>query len=81
MCSSDLGRGRRVWTVPPAEVLKLGEHHGKRLDVPKVITPTQAKKLLDEAVVEKYSNVVPGALRLVESSNADAAKVFKKEKQ
>ena len=68
-------RSRTVWTVPPAQVIK---KLGKKAAVPKVITPVQARKLsLDESIISAYTEIIPGALKLVESSNADAARVFK----
>lgn len=70
-------RSTTKWTVPPAEVIK---KLGKKASVPKVITPTQARKLsLDENIIATYTDIIPGGLRLVESNNADAARVFKKE--
>lgn len=68
-------RSSTKWTVPPAQVIK---KLGKKASVPKVITPTQARKLsLDENIISDMVDIIPGGLRLVESSNKDAARVFK----
>lgn len=68
-------RSSTKWTVPPAQVIK---KLGKKASVPKVITPTQARKLsLDESIISGMVDIIPGGLRLVESSNKDAARVFK----
>jgi hypothetical protein len=68
-------RSSTKWTVPPAQVIK---KLGKKASVPKVITPTQARKLsLDENIISGMVEIIPGGLRLVESSNKDAARVFK----
>ena len=58
-----------------------GKKKKVQLEVPKVMTPLQAFKLLslDESHYSKYSEIIPGGLRLVESNNADATRVFKKE--
>jgi hypothetical protein len=74
------GRGRLSWKVKPEEVITLGKIMGKDLSVPKVITPTQAKQLLlDDTIIARYADVIPGALRLVESDVNEATRVFKKE--
>lgn len=71
------GRGRLAWTITPEEVAK---KLGKKAKLLKVITPTQAKKLLlDDKIIAKYTDIIPGGLRLVESSNSEASRVFKKE--
>lgn len=68
-------RSTTKWTVPPAQVIK---KLGKKASVPKVITPTQARKLyLDEDIISGIVNLIPGGLRLAESNNSDAARVFK----
>lgn len=79
--SLENGRSSRKWTITPEEVIKLGKKKKVKLDVPKVLTPTQAFKLLslDESHYSKYSEIIPGGLKLVESNNADATRVFKKE--
>lgn len=72
------GRGRRVWKVPVEEVIALGEVMGKPLAHPKVISPTQASKLsLDDKIIARYTDIIPGGLRLVESNNSEATRVFK----
>jgi hypothetical protein len=72
------GRSSLKWTVPDAEVIKLGKKLKVPLSLPKIVTPTQAKKLLlDDSIIAKYADIIPGALKLVESSNSDANKVFK----
>lgn len=72
------GRSSLKWTVSPEEVIKLGKKLKVPLSLPKVVTPTQAKKLLlDPTVLSRYSDITPGALKLVESSDKEATKVFK----
>lgn len=71
------GRGAVKWAVPDDEVIALGEM--LEIDLCKKrepITPTQAKKLLDETVIDAYSERVPGKLKLVAVSNINARKVF-----
>jgi len=76
----EAARGSLKWSVAPEEVIKLGKKLKVPLSLPKIITPTQAKKLLlDDSIIASYASVIPGGLRLVESSNSEAAKVFKKE--
>ena len=74
------GRGRAAWTITPEEVIKLGKKHKKPLSLPKVLTPGQAKKLfVDESIISGYTTIIPGAVKLVESTDSEANRVFKKE--
>lgn len=48
--------GRLGWTAPDADVLALGDALGADLRAPvRAITPTQAKKLIDAAVISEYA--------------------------
>lgn len=74
------GRSSLKWTVSPEEVIKLGKKLKVPLSLPKVITPTQAKKLLlDDSIIAKYADIIPGALKLVQDDNSEATRVFNKE--
>lgn len=74
----EASRSRTQWSVSDEEVMKkLGR---KRVSVTKVITPGQARKLLlDEKIISKYTSIIPGGLKLVESNDAEATRIFKKE--
>lgn len=74
----EAGRGRTAWKISDEEVIKkLGK---KKATVTKVITPTQAKKLLlDDSIISRYTHYVDGGLKLVESDDTAATRIFKKE--
>lgn len=73
------GRGSVKWNVPDADVLALGDMVGVNLRKPSApVTPTQAKKMLDESVIDAYSERVPGQLKLVAVKTTLAQKVFGK---
>jgi hypothetical protein len=70
------GRSSLKWTVSPEEVIKLGKKHKAKLDTPKVLTPTQAKKLIPESIIATVTAVIPGALRLIAENNVDVSRIF-----
>jgi hypothetical protein len=70
------GKGRPQWNIPTEQIITIGQLLGKDLSKPGVITPTQAKKIIDESVISHYSSITPGPLKLIPESNADAARVF-----
>lgn len=70
------GRGRLAWKVLPEQVIKLGKKHKQKLDTPKVLTPTQAKKLIPAEVIDTMTEIIPGQLRLIEQNNLDASRIF-----
>ncbi len=68
--------GRVAWTKPPAEVIALGQMCGADLSKPDVITPTQAKKLIDPALVDLYSERGAGGRKLEQLNTADTRQIF-----
>lgn len=68
--------GRKVWK-PEAEqtVINLATLYGVSITKDKLITPTQAEKLLPAATIAKYAERTPGAMKLVpvESTRAHRA--------
>lgn len=76
------GYGRQQWAVPSDQVLALGSLMGVDLSKPSVKTPKQAQKLgVDEAVINAYSVIPVGALKLISHNHADAHRVFGKSTQ
>lgn len=69
---------REKWLKPAAEVFALGEIMGVNLrKEPEPITPSQARKAgIDAAVIKAYAGKPPGAVKLIPSTNATAAKAF-----
>lgn len=70
--------GKLVWCEGvEAEVKALGELLGAKLikDAP-LITPTQAKALIDAEIVGAYSTRKPGAMKLKRVSESQIAKLF-----
>lgn len=68
---------RLSWTRPDDEILALGGLLGVDLAAkPEAITPTQAKPLLDPALLELYSHRPRGSLKLVPVNVANLRKVF-----
>lgn len=62
------GEGREAWTLPPDQVVALGETMGVPLGKPATLTPGQARKAgLDPDLVAALSRRPPGAVRLVRS--------------
>ena len=71
------GYGRQQWTMPPEQVIAMGQLMGVDLSKPGVKTPTQAKKAgVDEAVIKAYSTTPLGQIKLVPDNPADARRVF-----
>ncbi len=76
------GRGKRVWTIPEEKAVDIGRMLGVNLAKPlAAVTPNQAGELLkksnlDAAVIDSYSQNIPGAARLEASDESAAAKVF-----
>lgn len=73
------GKGGVKWNCSDAEIIALGDMAGVDLRKPAApITPTQAKKKLDESVIAAYSERVPGQMKLVPANTTLAKKVFGK---
>lgn len=73
------GESKLVWNKSPAEVLALGQLLGADLAKPREpVTPTQAKKLIDPALVAVYSERTRAALKLTPVDTVGARKVFGK---
>lgn len=71
------GYGRTVWTLPPEQIVAMGNLFGVDLSKPGVKTPGQAKKSgVDEAVIKAYSQTPMGAIKLIPANPADARRVF-----
>jgi Protein of unknown function (DUF2800) len=66
-------RSRKAWTPEGEQVVK----SNPKLVTIKPITPKQAELYLDKEIIQRYSHNIPGGLKMVESSTADAARVFK----
>lgn len=75
---ADYSQGREKWTIPPAEVIALGESFGVDLSKPpQTLTPHQAKKAgLDETMIKTFAERPRGAMTLIPFSTADAARRF-----
>jgi hypothetical protein len=70
------GRGGTDWIKPAEQVAALGDAMGVDLRKPlAVITPIQAKKLIDESVISAYAAHTPGQAKLVRIDNL-AKQVF-----
>lgn len=72
------GQGSQQWTKTPAEIIEIGAMFDKDLSKPaSVITPKQAIKLgVPESTVKSFSQVIPGALKLVAENPLEIQKVF-----
>ena len=71
------GESKLIWTKSAPEVLALGQLCGVSLaKPPEPITPTQAKKLVDPAVLEMYSGRTRASLKLVPVDTVGTRKVF-----
>ena len=71
------GYGRTVWTLPPEQIVAMGNLLGVDLSKPGVKTPGHAKKSgVDEAVIKAYSQTPMGAIKLIPVNPADARRVF-----
>lgn len=73
------GSGRLKWLDPDAEraAIAMGDMMGKNLRKPETaVTPTQAAKLLDPALLEAYRTRQRGEVKLVRFDANTAAKAF-----
>lgn len=71
------GESKLVWTKPASEIISLGKLMGVDLaKPPAAITPTQAKKIMDPAVLSAYSERTRPSFQLVPVSVTAARKVF-----
>lgn len=71
------GESKLIWTKPAAEVLTLGQMCGVDLAKPREpVTPTQAKKLVDPALVALYADRTRPPLKLAPVDTVGARKVF-----
>lgn len=69
--------GRQQWTMPPEQVISMGQLMGVDLSKPSAKTPKQALKSgVDEAVIKAYSVTPMGSIKLVPDNPADARRVF-----
>ena len=69
--------GRARWAKPVEEVLALGQMFGVDLAKPaEPITPKQAAALIDESVINAYSEKPKGAMKLVPLNETSVKKVF-----
>ena len=72
------GYGRQGWTVPPDQVINMGQLMGIDLAKKAVITPKQAiKSGIDEGVVAAYSQTPLGSIKLISCNPSDVRRVFK----
>lgn len=71
------GESKLVWIKPAEEVLALGQVLGVDLAKPRVpITPTQAKRLMDPALLALYSERTRAALELQPVDTTQTRKIF-----
>lgn len=72
------GQGRLKWNLDDSMIIDMVSMlYEKNIAKPaKAMTPTQCKRLLDDAVIKSYSERVPGKLELVQTSDSEMAKVF-----
>jgi hypothetical protein len=70
------GRGRQQWNTTVDQIITIGQMLGKDLAKPGVITPNQAKKYIDESVINAYSSITPGTTKLVQQNNVTVRRVF-----
>ena len=68
--------GRVKWIKPADEIIALGQLCGADLSQPDVVTPTQAKKLIDPALVDAYSERGAGGRKLEQLSTANTRQIF-----
>ena len=74
---AEQGYGREQWTLPPEQIISMGNLMGKDLAKVAVKTPLQAKKLgIDESVISAYSIKPKGEIKLVSVNPSDARRVF-----
>jgi hypothetical protein len=74
--------GRLDWSIKPEEVIAIGDLMGVDLRHPvaKTITPTQAKKVIDEAVINGYAHKPDRGVSLSEVSTKTSSIIFNKVK-
>lgn len=71
------GSGRARWSLPPEQVIAMGDLMGVNLAKVGVITPNQAiKSGIDEAVIKAYSVTPMGTAKLVPVNPDDVSRVF-----
>jgi hypothetical protein len=68
--------GREKWTLPVEQVIALGDVLGVPLVKPATITPAQARKLMDPAIVDGLATTPYGEFKLKPSNDTTAAKAF-----
>lgn len=74
---AEQGFGRQQWTLPPEQIIAMGQLMNVDLSKPGVKTPKQAAKSgIDEAVIKAYSVTPLGSVKLVPDNPADARRVF-----
>lgn len=73
----EYGQGRQRWTIPPADVIAMGQLFGVDLAKPTSLTPLQAiKKGLDPDFIKEISETPRGGMTLVPFDSDHAAKRF-----
>lgn len=77
--SLDNPPGRLKWNKPEQEILALADLMGVDIGKRSIITPTQAAKLIDESVINAYSDRPMGKTKIVNSKTTKAALVFGKQ--
>lgn len=71
--------GRERWARPIEDVKLLGVLQGVPLEKPQVLTPTQARAAgIPDSVVSAWSERPPGAMKLVQDSDAVIRRIFGK---
>lgn len=69
--------GRLRWTLPNDAIFAIGDSLGVDLRKPnEPITPTQAKKVIDDSVIKVYSERPLGSAQLTQVDDTTARKVF-----
>lgn len=76
--SLESGKGRRQWNVSTEQVITIGKMLGKDLSKVTAITPVQAEKIIDTTVINSYSQIIPGAAKLVAENNSKVSRIFGK---
>lgn len=71
----DSSVGRLSWDIDDEEIIRIGALCGRDLSAHKAITPTQASKVIDEAVIKQYSSRKSNGVVLVDDIN-DARAIF-----
>ncbi len=76
--SVEPARGNLAWTKGFEEVVNIGKAFGVDLQQQKNITPTQAKKLIDETIVDNMSKRPDKGVKLVADDGKKAQLIFNK---